>query len=246
MKQEIEDYQNGMIQSHYHDVNHIDTALSTLSVSDVVDNSSSLITTVPTTVSTTVSSSSSSTGTSLPVVKINNVPDIEDMTVGMCMNTACSANVNRMCLFSELDLFEDEDDYFDEYEEEEEEEEEETETEIGERKAKGMEEETEANSSTSSSGLPSLSSLTLLTNTSTKSNVVPVPPPPTLFDDVDPSALDLDDIAAPLVDGDCLTAVTASSNHVVNHTVATTNQVGTTSSLPRTLSLSQLDEFLLS
>ncbi len=240
MKQEIEDYQNGMIQSHYHDVNHIDTALSTLSVSDVVDNSSSLITTTTTTVVPTTSSSS--TGTSLPVVKINNVPDIEDMTVGMCMNTACSANVNRMCLFSELDLFEDEDDYFDEYEEEEEEEEE---TEIGEGKAKGMEEETEANSSTSSSGLPSLSSLTLLA-TSTKSNVVPVPPPPTLFDDVDPSALDLDDIAAPLVDGDCLTAVTSSSNHVVNHTAATTNQVGTTSSLPRTLSLSQLDEFLLS
>ena len=38
---------------------------------------------------------------------LGDLPDIEDLNVGMCMNTGCGANYNRSCLLSELDLLDD-------------------------------------------------------------------------------------------------------------------------------------------
>jgi hypothetical protein len=35
----------------------------------------------------------------------NGLTDIEDMVLGMCMNTSCSANRNHHCMFSELNDF---------------------------------------------------------------------------------------------------------------------------------------------
>jgi len=40
-------------------------------------------------------------------LELTDLPDIEDLTVGMCMNTSCGANHNRSCLISDLDLLSD-------------------------------------------------------------------------------------------------------------------------------------------
>lgn len=37
-------------------------------------------------------------------LELTDLPDIEDLTAGLCMNTVCTANRNRTCLISEMDL----------------------------------------------------------------------------------------------------------------------------------------------